>query len=527
MTSLRTLRAAMQEQGRFRPSALPAPVLGWNARDSLDGMAPGFAVQLDNFFPYNGFCTLRGGSQEWVTGLGGSVDTLARWADASIEKIVAGAGGQLWLVSAGSSTSLASGFTGNDWQWDMTTSARSGGGTPYLFLTNGSDTPQAYDGTTVAPVTWAPAQGEPALTLANLHNIMVAKDVIFLAEKGQLGFWHGTKGGGTPQGDLYWFDLGTILRDGGEIVDMATMTIEGGDGPDDYVLFIASTGWVAVYQGNDPNQATEWGLVGRYPLGRALGKRCALEIAGDVIVLTVNGYISMRQFIQLGGLLRQSFAFNDNIQPEVVRQTLDYNTTFGWQPLLVPGLTLALFNVPQSSGNFVQHVVNTQTAAWARLTDWNGTSWLSADNDLLFGTPGGAIYLANVGGVDVGQQAVHGVGITAFNDFGTRGLRKQFMMVRPVLETIGDVTVSLALPVDYDTNVMLSSTSVPITEAAAEWNVDEWNVGIWAGAPVTRTDWQSVPAFGYSAAMYMDVVSTGTQCRWKSADISHTVGGLM
>ncbi len=529
MSTIRQLRAALQEDQspKIVPGAIPAPVLGWNERDGLDGMQPGFAVQLDNFFPYNGYVTIRGGSRILVDGLGNKVETLARWADGSEENILACANGQIWRVAFDSKVSIGSGFNENAWQWDTTTGARGAGS--YTYFVNGADTPQGYNGTTLAPVTWQAKSGQPTLTITNLHNIHVSKDVLFLAEKGQLGFWHSDKGTVTPAAELSWFDLGTILPNGGEIVAMGNYTLDGGDGPDDYTCFVASTGWVALYRGSDPSQATDWALVGRYSLGQALGKRCVLEVAGDVLVLTVNGYISLRQFIEIGGLFRQSFAFNDNIQPEVVNQTYNYRNEFGWQPLLVPDLTLALFNVPQSSDNFVQHIVNTQTAAWAQIKGWNGLSWLVTNNLLLFGTANGEVVSANERNVftDVGNKEIVAEALTAFSYFGQRGTRKLFQMFRPILETIGNVSVNADVAVDFDKNVTVGGSPSVSFEQAAQWNGSNWDEGEWGGSPQTLVNWLSIGRLGYSAAVKINVRSTGARCWWKSTDINYTPGGTL
>lgn len=526
----RLLRTAMAEdQGQqYVPGAMPAPVQGWNARDSLDGMAPGFAVKLDNFFPYNGYVGLRGGEITWVDGLGGPVETLAYWADAATEKVVAGANAQLWEVAGGSKTSLASGFGSDQWQWDQSKGTRTSGSpsTAYLYLANGVDTPQAYNGTVIAPVTWSAASGQPTLPLAKIHNVKIAKDILFLAEQGELGFWHSVKGQVGPAVTLSWFDLGTILPNGGELVDIATYTVEGGLGPDDYICFVASTGWVAVYIGTDPADAAAWRIVGRYNLGTALGKRCTLEAAGDVMVMTVNGYISMRQFIQVGGLFRQSFVFNDNIQPEVVRQTGDYKFSFGWQPVLVPGLTLALFNVPQGL-TYDQHIVNTQTGAWARVKGWNGLCWLATTSELLYGTSGGAIVSANQGGSDLATGRVSGDAISAFTYAGRRGVNKMWQLYRPILELAGEITVRMAVAVDFDQRTTLTSSGAVDPTNSAVWNVSEWNTAIWGGSTQTRTNWLTIGQLGYSAAFRLNVSSTGNFCRWKGTDFSYTPGGLL
>jgi len=59
-----------------RVASVPAPVGGWNARDSIANMEPLDAVQLINFFPTISNCVLRGGSTNWATGMTGQVQTI-------------------------------------------------------------------------------------------------------------------------------------------------------------------------------------------------------------------------------------------------------------------------------------------------------------------------------------------------------------------------------------------------------------------------------------------------------------------
>ena len=41
--------------------SLPAPVDGWNRKDSVANMKPSYAVTMDNYFPEQGSVTLRRG----------------------------------------------------------------------------------------------------------------------------------------------------------------------------------------------------------------------------------------------------------------------------------------------------------------------------------------------------------------------------------------------------------------------------------------------------------------------------------
>ena len=57
-------------------ASIPAPLGGWNARDSLAEMSPMDAVQLTNFFPTPSDVTLRKGYTKYSTGISGQVNTL-------------------------------------------------------------------------------------------------------------------------------------------------------------------------------------------------------------------------------------------------------------------------------------------------------------------------------------------------------------------------------------------------------------------------------------------------------------------
>jgi len=62
------------------------------------------------------------------------------------------------------------------------------------------------------------------------------------------------------------FDLGPFMTKGGYIVAMADWTVGGGQGPQDYMVFITSKGQCIVYQGTDITNANAWALVGIFDL---------------------------------------------------------------------------------------------------------------------------------------------------------------------------------------------------------------------------------------------------------------------
>lgn len=73
-------KPAFQKAARGRQVAseysLPAPVGGWNARDSVADMDEKDAVKMVNWFPETTDVRVRKGSADHVTGIGAQVESL-------------------------------------------------------------------------------------------------------------------------------------------------------------------------------------------------------------------------------------------------------------------------------------------------------------------------------------------------------------------------------------------------------------------------------------------------------------------
>ena len=61
-------------------------------------------------------------------------------------------------------------------------------------------------------------------------------------------------------------DFGPLFYKGGYLVAVTDWTIDGGNGPQDYVAFISLRGQVALYAGTDPTNSSAWSLVGVFNL---------------------------------------------------------------------------------------------------------------------------------------------------------------------------------------------------------------------------------------------------------------------
>ena len=77
------------KQNTAKTASIPAPLGGWNARDSIAEMQPMDAVQMINFFPTPTDIQLRKGWTKKSTGITGQVDTVITYPTSSGYKLFA------------------------------------------------------------------------------------------------------------------------------------------------------------------------------------------------------------------------------------------------------------------------------------------------------------------------------------------------------------------------------------------------------------------------------------------------------
>ena len=133
-------------------------------------------------------------------------------------------------------------------------------------------------------------------------------------------------------------------------------------------------------------------MVGRYNLGKPAGKRCFEKIAGDLIVLTEDGYESLGAAIR-EGRSDPTKAVSDKIRGAVAEIMDLYRDNFGWQVLLFPKAGFILINVPIITGSlYHQHVFSIRRKAWCRFTGIAAISWGFLNDQMYFGTAVGTVH---------------------------------------------------------------------------------------------------------------------------------------
>ncbi len=486
---------------------LPAPFGGLNLRDDINALKPNEARNLDNWIPALGDLRVRPGTTAYATGLGsGEVQTVKRFDGLTATKLIAGCNGALWdISSSGAGTSLASGFTSNRWQ-----SVCFGN---KLIMCNGADTPQTYDGSTVGSGGWS------GVTVTGLVNVALARNRIWFAENNQAWVWYGASGGIT--GALTKFDLSQIAQ-GGTCTAIGHWSRDAGTNPDDYTVFVMSTGEVIIYLG-DP--ASTFSLVGKYRTAPPIGRQCLLNLGGELLIITKMGLVPVSAAISGVAL---DFAALDpwgKVQPGIVADSDTYATTAGWNMHLHNGLLY--LTVPQIAGTLTkQWVLNTRTGGWATCSGYNASCMETYGAGLYFGASTGGVVHQVTGSSDLGSDIIASANC-AFVYPNQAQNNNLFTGIRPKLQSSGAVAGLIGV----DTNFVIRpfvGDAVPIAQdtSTTPWETSSWETSSWGTANAVVALWFSITGEGRSVSPRFQAIGQTTTLQWLATDLLYKPGGI-
>ena len=499
----------------------PAPVGGWNARDSLAAMKPTDAVVLNNWYPRTSYVEIRGGYASHATGMTGNGKTIAVYngLTGANQLFCATSSGVYDVTSPGAVGAVEIAATNGKFQY-----VNFGDGTnQWLIMVNGVDEALYFDGTTWVSVDGASTPALTGVATTALVHVNIHKSRLYFIQKDTLSFWY--LAAGAAGGALTEFRLDGVAQKGGYLMAMATWTVDGGDGPDDRAVFITSEGEIIVYAGNNPSSATSWALVGVYNLGRPLGRRCFTKYGGDLVLLTQNGAFPLAAALQ-SAAIDYKLALSFKIEDAFNTAARSYGTIFGWVPIAYPTQSALIVNVPQSEdGVHEQYVMNTITKSWCKFTDWNAEDFAVMGAELYF-CSGTAVYKAWTGTVD-GANSIIAYGKTAFSYFNSMGVQKKFKMFRPVLAVNGNLTFLTDIDVDFRDDIISGTATYSVT-SGAKWNVDDWDEGFWAAGLEVLKEWTSPAEWnGYSAAGKIKITTDSLTVQWISCDWVYERGHIL
>lgn len=491
-----------------KSETIPAPIGGWNARDSVDSMDTTDAIQLDNFFPGVSRCKLRKGFSAHATGMGtGSVSTVIEYSPKSgTRKLVAGANGKLYdATAAGAATEKATGFTSNTWQSVVFANT--------LVLVNGADQPQQYDGTTVSTAAYTGISDDNKLA-----NVSVYKGRIYFTEAASTSLWYGAPGNVT--GALTAFELGTYLRLGGSLIYAGSWVNDTGSGIQDLFVVISDMGEIIVYSGDYP-AASNWGAVGHLFIAPPLGRRGVCSVGADLLIATLDGVYGMSNL-----LANKRDKLTTKIDNAWLGATQLYGSNAGWDIKYYPKGTYTLINIPLATGTDAeQYVVNTDTGAWCKFTGQKAASWTTFNNGLYFGGIDGKVYQADIGYEDNGA-AIQMRCRYAYSYFKDRARIKRFTMLRPMF--VGDQGVDMTMGVDTDYEERLISNTISVLgQSGYAWDVGAWDDATWDSVVLPTRHWYNVSGIGRAGSIVMAGDYKNVSFELSAINVMYEAGGYL
>lgn len=515
----RAVRRLVQ-QARANVASLPAPVGGWNARDSLANMAPTDAVQLENYFPGVSNVNLRGGYSKHATGLPDDVETLMTYSGGTADKMFAVSDGKIYdVTSAGLVGAAAVSGLANS-RWEYTNVTTSGGN--YLYAANGVDKPLLYNGSTWTAIDGTSSPAITGVTTTKLSHPTLFKTRMWFIEKDTLKAWYlpTASVGGAAQ----MLDLSAVARLGGVLVSMASWTIDAGYGVDDNLVFVTDKGEVIVYRGTDPASASTWALIGVWIIGSPISGRCLLKYGGDLLILTLDGLIPMASALQ-SSRLDPNIALSDKIQGAFAAAAAQYGNNFGWCLLYNAKNNALIVNVPVSDAAQEQFVMNNITKAWCKFTGWKAFHFGLLNDTPYFGAAGfvAKAWTTDSTGYIDDTSNINGRVLQAFNYFETRGVKKIFTRARPSIFSNGTPSVTIGMNVDFNTLDTTTPVAV-VSPTAGVWDSGLWNTALWGSDLEIQNNWQGVTGVGFCGAIQLASTSNKLSIQWASTDVVFQLG---
>jgi hypothetical protein len=482
------------------------------------------AVVLDNWFPSTTSVDLRKGHDPLAT-FTGLCETVIAYNGASRKLFAAVNATNDAIFDATSGGALSSAVVGGAGSTiEALTSARfdyqnfgtTGG--KFLSCVNGVNTPLQYDGTTwtVSSMTGS------GLTTSNLFTVAVYAERLWFAEVDTFNVWYLPLQSIT--GTLVKLPLGSLFKLGGALSNIVTWTADSGSLLADFIAFISTEGEVVAYHGTDPSSANTWARAAQFRVGKPVtrGNRAWTTFGSEAVLITADGLIPLSQAITQGQSDTSS-AISDKIRNSFNRDVQRHGSRYGWTVVLHPIGQKLIVNVPTLEGSTsYQWVMNSQTKAWCRFTNWDAFCFETTRDALYFGGDG-FVTTADTG-LDDDGDSIDADAKQAFSYFKRRGQQKQMTMARPILAIDGPLSLSLGVNVDYRDED--AGSLVPIAGNVGDpWEV-AWDVA-WTGAGVIYSAWNSVRGIGFAIAPRIRVQASGINLSWSATDLVYEVGGVL
>lgn len=520
-------RVANPQAAKAEIKTFPAPKMGQVANENVAEASIGGAAILDNWRPTTRGIALRGGSTRHAT-VSGAVKHLFTY-DGGVRKMFACTATSIYdVTSPASATEVPEAAVSDQTSGDYSTAMMNTTGGDYAVIVNGSDPMLLYDGTEFKAITDLSDPAIADIDTSRFSHVWVYRNRLWFVEKSTLNAWYLDVD--SIAGDAEVFPLAGVFPNGGALLFGARWSLDAGDGLDDKCVFVSTNGEVAVYEGSDPGGENDWRLVGVYQIGRPLGKNATMQAGGDLLIATVEGLVPISQAVNKDRAALSLASPSFRIAPEWAKDVT--SRPDGWGLVKWPAKKIAVVCIPAPAG-YEQYcrVLHLETGAWGRYTGWDTQCGVEFQDLMFFGTSGGRILNAEVGGTDDGAPYVC-TAVLSFDHFGTPGPIKTVQMARASF--LASVKFNPQVSASANYTVDLPSAPNGVTD---DNNADLWDIGLWDQArwdsDIQRnlsSRWASIGVTGYAIAMQIQVTCSGNRtpdAELVSIDTTYMTGALV
>jgi len=527
-----------QSQQVAQSAKIPAPIDGVNIFNSLAAMQPSDAIYAYNIVPSEYGVRTRQGYQEWVTGLTGTeVRTLVPFngETAAKDRLFAMTKTGIFNVTtsaAAPAAVLAWPSATGDAGFGVYASYTNDGGSKFLFFADELNGLYEYD---PATSTWVVNSSITGVTIADVRYITAHKVRLWLAIKDSSDAYYlpvGAKAGAATK-----FALGNKFPRGGNIRGIYHWSVDGGNGIDDYLVFLSTSGDVAIYQGTDPSAASTWQALGVWNIGLCpYSRNVGQSIGGELHILSVYGLISMQDLVQ-GVAVAKATGANALARKitRAIRNDMSSRTAyFNWNIITSMSQGIVIISRPYVLNETpIQYIFHFTTAAWSY---WRGvpmSSGVEFNGYVYIGDSLGVVHKMQnsydaVARAGTGGTAVAFSFLTAYNDLGAPGVRKRISHMRPTFFSENGAVPLIGVKAMYD--YVISEPTVPIASSGQAvggvWDSGLWDAAIWGGDSTIASSLLGGTGEGFVVALALkgQVIDRTT---FLDCNVYYDVGGML
>lgn len=493
------------------PYIIPAPTRGIIQSENYTFMQPGGALICDNWVPTMRGVKLRGGYIRWCE-LPETAPIISsfEYKAGNIEKMFAANASKLYDVT--SSVPVLIKDTQLSGNYAAAQMANASGN--YLIAVNDKGNfPLRFNGAAWTTLSAGEIHGPIGTSVvdgANLVYVWSYRSRLFFIEINSMNAWFLPLN--AIEGELKQIPLSGAGKSGGHLIFGATWSMNAGDGMDDKCVFYTSEGEAIVFTGSNPEDAANWRQEGRFQISPAMGMNAHTEIAGDILIATVDGIIPLSQAVNKTPEQLELAAITRNIKPLWRAEVAD-KSDWAWSMRHwdeYGGFFVATPGGPV--GNRHCLLANAQTNAWCRLPGYDATCFMYMRGNFFFGTQNGIVMQADRTGLDDGQPYVATL-VGGWEMFQTPPSTVSWRQARATFSSAAGEPFQpqLAACTDYVIRLPTPPPAAQDPGISDVWDQGLWDEALWdqqsaLQAPVVRsTGWVSIGETGFSHAPIVQV----------------------